>query len=416
MYRQKINYVIVGVFVTAMLSAGIISVALLTGRTAATDRYFIVLENVADVKFGTQVRYEGYPVGQVDGITPVVERAGMEFRVDVGIQQGWRIPSDSIARIGSSSFLAAKTIDIDRGDSEVAIEPGNRISSAPPIDILSAITATADELSELNRTNIKPLLQTLQSLAETVEGGTPRIMEEIMAFTEGLNSSLEPLQEILASRNVEAVQHSIQAVEEATGNLAAVSRNLTEIMPKVDNVVRTLDRLVEDNQGNVDRSLKDLQYTVSSVAATVDSIVHNLEGTARNMNEFSRLIRRNPGLLLDGTPRDAVSPARAAVTEPRQGDEQFAVIRVVEAVGDGGLGQGFGEQHGAIGHLAPQIAEDIVGHRRVRLERLEQAVQFRQPAGHGAVDLAEHRGAPPAVHDLPRRHVVGAEIDVSQAA
>ncbi len=315
MYRQKINYVIVGVFVTAMLSAGIISVALLTGRTAATDRYFIVLENVADVKFGTQVRYEGYPVGQVDGITPVVERAGMEFRVDVGIQQGWRIPSDSIARIGSSSFLAAKTIDIDRGDSEVAIEPGNRISSAPPIDILSAITATADELSELNRTNIKPLLETLQSLAETVEGGTPRIMEEIMAFTEGLNSSLEPLQEILASRNVEAVQHSIQAVEEATGNLAAVSRNLTEIMPKVDNVVRTLDRLVEDNQGNVDRSLKDLQYTVSSVAATVDSIVHNLEGTARNMNEFSRLIRRNPGLLLDGTPRDAVSPARAAVTE-----------------------------------------------------------------------------------------------------
>ncbi len=41
------------------------------------------------------------------------------------------------------------------------------------------------------------------------------------------------------------------------------------------------------------------------------SIVHNLEGTTRNMNEFSRLIRQNPGLLLDGTPRQAVSPARA---------------------------------------------------------------------------------------------------------
>ncbi len=45
--------------------------------------------------------------------------------------------------------------------------------------------------------------------------------------------------------------------------------------------------------------------------------MHNLEGTTRNMNEFSRLIRQNPGLLLDSTPREAVSPARATL----DGDE-----------------------------------------------------------------------------------------------
>jgi phospholipid/cholesterol/gamma-HCH transport system substrate-binding protein len=319
MYKQKINYVIIGVFVTAMLSAGVISAALLTGRTGATDRYFVLLDNVADVKFGTQIRYEGYPIGQVDEITPVVEYAGMKFRVEVSVQQGWRIPSNSIARIGSSSFLAAKTIDIESGDSDAAVAPGNRIPSAPPIDIFSTITATAGELSELNRTNIKPLLQTLQSLAETVEGGTPRILDEVMAFTEGLNSSLEPLQEILASHNIEAIQRSVQNVEEATGNLAATSRDLTKTMPRVANMVRSLDRLVEDNEDNVDQSLKDIQYTLSSVAATVDSIVHNLEGSARNMNEFSRLIRQNPGLLLDGTPREAVSPARATVGKDDNG-------------------------------------------------------------------------------------------------
>ena len=226
----------------------------------------------------------------------------MAFRVEITIQPGWRIPSDSIARIGSSSFLAAKTIDIDSGMSPVAVALGARIASAPPSDIFATITATAGEISEFNRENLTPLLETLQSLAETVEGDGPRILDELAAFTESLNESIEPLRQILN-------------LEETTGNLAAISRNLTGTMVKVDNLAGNLDALVENNKGNVDQSLKDIQYTLSAVSATVDSIVHNLEGTTRNMNEFSRLIRQNPGLLLDGTPRAAVSPARATLDE-----------------------------------------------------------------------------------------------------
>ncbi len=151
--------------------------------------------------------------------------------------------------------------------------------------------------------------------AVRLDGGAPRILDELVAFTESLNETIEPLQQILAQRNVDAVRNSVLNVEETTGNLAAISRNLTETMVKVDNLTGNLDRLVEDNKGNVDQSLKDIQYTLSAVSATVDSIVHNLEGTTRNMNEFSRLIRQNPGLLLDGTPREAVSPARATREE-----------------------------------------------------------------------------------------------------
>ena len=186
---------------------------------------------------------------------------------------------------------------------------------APPSDIFATITATAGEFSELSRKNLTPLLATLQSLTETVQGGAPRILDDLAAFTESLNESIEPLQQILAQRNVDAVQNSILNMEETTGNLAAISRNLTETMVKVDNLTGNLDRLVENNKDNVDQSLKDVQYTLSAVSATVDSIVHNLEGTTRNMNEFSRLIRQNPGLLLDGTPREAVSPARATLRE-----------------------------------------------------------------------------------------------------
>ncbi|MBI3113149.1 MAG: MCE family protein, partial [Rhodospirillales bacterium] len=68
MRSSKINYLLVGVFVIGMVVALVVSVALLTGRTGATDLYYSYYENVTGVKFGTQVVYEGYPIGQVEQV------------------------------------------------------------------------------------------------------------------------------------------------------------------------------------------------------------------------------------------------------------------------------------------------------------------------------------------------------------
>jgi phospholipid/cholesterol/gamma-HCH transport system substrate-binding protein len=271
------------------------------------------------VKYGTQVRYEGYPIGQVEGITPIVDGPGMKFRLDVSIRQGWRIPTDSVARVGNSNFLAAKTLDIKSGRSPATIEVGQEIAAQPAIDVFAIITETASEFSSLSRERITPLLATLQSLAETIEGDAPRISRELIAFAEGLNQTLVPVQEILSDENVLTVNNIIGNVEETAVTMNGIGRDLTKTMIKVDNLAANLDRLIEDNNDNVDQSLKDVRYTLSAIASTVGSIVHNLDGTARNMNEFSRLIRQNPGLLLDGTPRQAVSPVRARTTQ--QGDQ-----------------------------------------------------------------------------------------------
>ena len=319
MYKQRVNYVIVGVFVTAMVIAIAASIALLTGRTGPTERYFVVLDNVSDVKYGTQVRYEGYPIGQVEGITPIIDGPGMKFRLDVSVRQGWRIPSDSVARIGNSNFLAAKTLDIESGRSPVAIEVGQQIAAEAAVDVFATLTETATEFAALGRERIAPLLATLQSLAETIEGDAPRISRELIAFAEGLNQTLMPVQEILSDQNLLAVSNILTNVDEAAATMNGIGRDLSKTMVKVDNLAANLDRLIENNKDDVDQSLKDVRYTLSAIASSVDGIVHNLDGTARNMNEFSRLIRQNPGLLLDGTPRQAVSPARAGTT--RQGDQ-----------------------------------------------------------------------------------------------
>ena len=95
MRSSKINYLVVGVFVLAMIGVLVVAVALLMGRTGAVDAYHAVYRNVTGIKFGTQVIYEGYPIGQVESVQPEERDGGMVFRVDFSITQGWKIPQDS---------------------------------------------------------------------------------------------------------------------------------------------------------------------------------------------------------------------------------------------------------------------------------------------------------------------------------
>jgi phospholipid/cholesterol/gamma-HCH transport system substrate-binding protein len=59
--------------------------------------------------------------------------------------------------------------------------------------------------------------------------------------------------------------------------------------------------MVSENDEEVNQAVSDLRSSLRTVAQHVGTIVYNLESTARNMNEFSREIRENPGLILRGS-------------------------------------------------------------------------------------------------------------------
>ncbi len=99
------NYIVVGTFVLAMGVALILWIALLSGGTGATDSYSMRYANVTGLDEGTQILYEGYPVGLIEQVSRVSDERDPHFRVDVAIQRGWRIPDDSVAEIKASGLL-----------------------------------------------------------------------------------------------------------------------------------------------------------------------------------------------------------------------------------------------------------------------------------------------------------------------
>ncbi len=333
MRHHKLNYVVVGLFVIAMIGVAFGSVFTISGQSRATDTYHLVMKNVADVKFGTQIRYEGYPIGQVERITPFIDGGGMRFRLDLSIEQGWRIPVDSLARVGSSSLLAAKTIDIRAGTQAAALDAGSEIPSAPSSDVFQAVANLAEDLGSLNRESIRPLIDdiaamtkrlggklekdlvqltgSLNSIASSVDGRSNEILDRVQSLTRRLDDSSANLLRILSRQNADTVDGLLANAGETARNFAVLSRDLQSAGQGVHAVIAEIKAVVDGNRENVDKTLSNAQYSLQSISRNIDSIMLNVDATSRNMSEFSRLIRQNPSRLLGGSPSEPVSPASA---------------------------------------------------------------------------------------------------------
>jgi len=319
----KLNYVIVGGFVIAMLAGLIVALAMLTGRTGATDAYHFVYRNVTGIKFGTQVVYEGYPIGQVEDVVPEPSEGGMRFRVDFSVKEGWRIPEDSIAEIAAPGLLAAFTISIRAGESATALEPGGQVQGREAANMFAVVAELAGQFGELAESRIKPLLDTignafgtatdvmdgdgrmlikeLRTLAQYVSDRAPAIVGNIEQTAEAMSAAAGELRLLINEENR-------AKIVELVDDLDTAAKSYNELAGKMDALMASLKSVVEGNRANIDESIADMRYIMNSVSRDIDSINQNLEATSRNMYEFSRQIRQNPGLLLGGTaPRDAAN-------------------------------------------------------------------------------------------------------------
>ena len=171
MRNNKLNYVAVGAFVLAMLSGLVVAVVSLSGRSGPSDTYYTTYRDATGLKFGSQVYYMGYPVGQVEKIEPVTTSDGLHFKLELSISEEfshWKVPADSVAQIKAAGLLAAITIDIRTGTSGDVLSPGDELKGLEQSDVFGAVSDTANVIKVLTETEVKPLLSTLNTSVQTL--------------------------------------------------------------------------------------------------------------------------------------------------------------------------------------------------------------------------------------------------------
>jgi phospholipid/cholesterol/gamma-HCH transport system substrate-binding protein len=280
------NYVVVGVFVLAMIAGLVAALALLSGRTGATDLYYTAFDNVTGVEPGTRVLFEGYPIGQIERVRPAGPGQSPRYRVEMSVVDGWRIPVDSRAQITAPGLLAALTIDIHAGESPEALSPGGTVPGVEAGNVLAAVSTVAGNVNDLTQNVLRPLVETIGQRA-------PVILANLEELSAQLAQAGQRVNQVLSAENRDEFRHILANLQDASAAVKGLAHDVSGVLAKVDG-------LVTENRANVDQALLGLSHSLQAVARHIDAVTQDLEGTTRNMSEFSRRIRHDPGLLIRG--------------------------------------------------------------------------------------------------------------------
>ncbi|HHO68336.1 MAG TPA: MCE family protein [Gammaproteobacteria bacterium] len=309
MKRDTINYFAVGLVV--IVAAGVLLVALyrMTGAGGDYDTYYTYYRNVGGVGEGTPVTYEGYALGRVAAIEPEHREDGTWYRVELQVRPGWRMPGDSVARIHSEGLLADTVVEISEGRSSDYLAPGGTLPSEPGTDLFAALGRAAGEFGQLSEGSIRPLFDALRGTVDRIGGEVEQRLPVILAQLESMSARMDAsagrLASILDARAVEQSHRILDNTDLAAADFRQLTQSLASINSDITHLVMELDGLVSEARPDIQRSLMQLRHTLENLSRYSGDILMNMEGASRNMNEFSRSIRDNPGRLLGtATPKD----------------------------------------------------------------------------------------------------------------
>ena len=262
-----------GSFVLAGFALILAIIMVVRGQIGAPDRYHTYFKNVAGLRAGAAVVYEGYIVGAVAEVEPEAGDAGMRFRVNLEVEKDWVIPSGSLAEISAVSLLSANAIQITAGAG--ALAPGSEIESITAINVMSEISKTADELTEIAQTHVAPLLMTLRDVLDvegrgalasvsTLSGALAEEAPQIMANIEDATANVA---DITSRENTESIRRTIDNVERVSKDAVAIADDAAAVTSGVM-------RVASDN--NLKR--------IETILNRLDSAAIELEETMRAAN------------------------------------------------------------------------------------------------------------------------------------
>ncbi len=312
--ETRAHYVAVGIFVLGAIILAFVAVLWLAHAEFGehAKRYYIYFKgSVVGLNKGSQVQYNGIPVGRVVDIRvdpDNLEQIQVTVEIDTGIVD---IKTDARAYLDSNILNGIATIQIRGGTREAPTlepQPGHKYA-----------------VIEAGRTEL-----------EEVKASLPELVADLKSAAHSVNALLDPA-------NRKAVAETLENLRTISGNIVEPSRKLGEAIDNLDKTLLQLHALLRDVDqsyigrgglkdqvsqalGDYDRlakSLLDDSRQIQSILAenrpavrnfsqrtlpAVDSLVSDFQRFVWHLTRLTTELEQDPTRLLFGDRREGYRP------------------------------------------------------------------------------------------------------------
>jgi phospholipid/cholesterol/gamma-HCH transport system substrate-binding protein len=286
--ETKANFVAVGVFVVAGMTALVFVLLWLAGAQYREEYvYYRTSFNgpVTGLGKGTVVRYNGIDVGRIDSLafdTEDPKRVIATLQVDNGLQ----LHEDSVASIESQGLT---------GGSYVEIEGGTR--NSPNLKTLPG--------------QQYPMIRSKPSTLQEIYQSGPELLARLNQVADNANALLDEqnrktLSEILVNlRDVTATLASRSGdIDELTGNLASASAKLNQTLASADDAARKVGEAGTD----ADQMIRGSKTQLTESTAQLAQLLAETRTMVDGLSKLSQDLEREPTRLLFGDRREGYTP------------------------------------------------------------------------------------------------------------
>ena len=265
------SYVVVGSFVL-VLTLGLVAFAVWLGAVqiaAETDRYRIYFAgSVTGLQVGSQVRYNGIPVGTVDSLE--IDPENIErVLVTIGVSADTPVRENSVATLELQGITGGVFVQISGGTQQAAAlepEPGE----PPPV-----IAAGRSDIEEVIRT-------------------APELVQ-------GASEVLDRANALLSDENLQAASDIVANARAIAAALGDPNYGLAAVIERTDQLVVNLDGLVAEarldlarTSDNLNGALDTVDAESAAVAASVRRLANEFAGVANQLNAL--VVDVGPGI------------------------------------------------------------------------------------------------------------------------
>lgn len=301
--EEKVNFVVVGVFVLALSAAligGVLWLSSSKSYRASYDIYQTYMhDSVAGLNLDAPVRYRGVEVGRVQEIALAPGNVE-QVQLTLAIERGIPVKVDTVAILQVQGLTGIAYVELTGGGRDSPPLQKQANDSYPVIRSGPSLMTRLDSAVTVLLTNLN---RTSENLNAVLDEDNRRAVKNTLA-------DLAVLSRTLAARSG-TIDDSLAAAAHTLKNVSRLSDELPQLVQRVQRSADAFDRMsgeLAHAGARAGSTLDSAQQFSASTLPEVHQLVLELRDLTVSLRHVSDQLEQDPSVLLRGKPQAKPGP------------------------------------------------------------------------------------------------------------